>query len=187
MDNSNGASISARELLLGLKERGWNVKTLCGPLVDNHNVSDVFNVLRSRGFQANAEIQEKGEQAFTVYSFNDCGIRSVVFCTEKYSYVPRRATGELFLSLFASSLARTKPDLIITYGGSWLAAKILRVARKARVKSVFLLQNFAYNDKKLFELVDTTIVPSQYASDLYKRRLGITMITILLQKIGALN
>lgn len=46
-DQSNGAAISARELLLALSERGWEVKTFCGPCVDNPDHSSVYNVLSS--------------------------------------------------------------------------------------------------------------------------------------------
>ncbi len=48
LDQSNGASISTRELLRALAARGWEASTFCGPTVDNPNVSSDEKVLAAR-------------------------------------------------------------------------------------------------------------------------------------------
>ncbi len=41
LDQTNGASISTRSLLLALKKHGWGVKTFCGSSFDNKTITDL--------------------------------------------------------------------------------------------------------------------------------------------------
>lgn len=178
MDYSNGASVSTRELLLALSKYGWDVKTICGPCIDNPGVSDTDSVLRSRGITVKNRIRENSPEPFEVLWFGDQKIQSALFKPKNFSVVPEQTSGELFLQFIDRSLKITKPDVVITYGGFWLAPKLQQIVHNNGVKSIFTLHNFAYSERKLFDNVDLTVVPSQFASDWYKKRLNIETVAI---------
>lgn len=173
LDSSNGASISARELLRALCRNGWDVKTFCGPAVDNSGVSNVAGVLKSHGVSTTRRFLDSGKAPFAIDAFDDQGIRSLIFRPENYSDVPDPLTGEIFIEFFRRSLAKIKPDIVVTYGGYWMAPKMIDLIRDSGAKTVFLLLNFAYKDKRLFDSVDLTLVLSQFAADAYCTRVGI--------------
>lgn len=184
LDSSNGASVSARELSRALSCRGWDVKTFCGPAVDNPDVSNVAEVLKSHGIKATQKLRDSGVVPFSIDAFNDDGIRSLVFRPDDDSYVPSPLTGEVFLEFFRRSLIKIKPDVVLTYGGYWMASKLVSAIRSSGAKSVFFLLNFAYKEKKLFDDVDLTLVLSKFAANAYRERVGIesTAIPPLMRK-----
>lgn len=177
-DYSNGASITAREILLGLASSGWEVSTLCGPCIDNPEVSDVFKILRSFKVSFREVFRMEKPSSFSVYSFQESGLFSSLFVPRDDSPIPNREVGRLFLDFVADSLQKMKPDIVITYGGFWMASELLRVVRQFGAKSVFLLQNFAYWERDVFSLCDLVVVPSYFARDVYKDRLGIETVVI---------
>lgn len=178
LDASNGASISARELLRALSHRGWDVKTFCGSAVDNPRVSDVADVLNSQGIAATRVVDDSGAAPYSIDSFSDDGIRSLVYRPADDSIIPKPLTGEIFLEYLRKTLAKLKPDVVMTYGGFWLAPKVISAIRNSSAKSVFLLLNFAYKEKELFDDVDLTLTLSQFAADAYRDRIGIKALAI---------
>lgn len=74
MDASNGASISARELLRALCCRPqWDVQTFCGPAVDNSGSSTALDILASRGIATRACVRDDGFASFSIDAFRDVG------------------------------------------------------------------------------------------------------------------
>ena len=174
MDVSNGASISARELLRALHYRGWNVRTFCGPAVDNSQVSNVCDALTAHGIVARERVRDVGVAPFSIDSFQDVdGFQSFVYRPANCEPIPQRLSGEVFMRFANRILKSFRPGIVVTYGGYWLAPKILSTIRRSGAKSVFLLQNFAYKEKSIFDHVDLTIVPSEYSARVYRERLGI--------------
>ncbi len=173
LDSSNGASISARELLRALVGRGWDVKTFCGSLVDNPNISDVGKVLTSHGIKATQVVDRLKTSPYAIETFNDSGIRSLVYCPQDSSAIPSKLTGERFLEYLKVVLEEFQPDYVMTYGGYWMAPRTLEIIRRSGAKSVFLLQNFAYKEKEFFDSVDLTLVLSKFCADAYRERVGI--------------
>ncbi|MBR4750270.1 MAG: glycosyltransferase [Thermoguttaceae bacterium] len=176
LDQSNGASISTRELLRALAARGWETSTFCGPIVDNPNVSSVEKVLAARKIAPLASASNYKKTAFSTVSFRDEKIKSIAFCPVDRSQVPSSDVGRAFLSTLDAVLKRVRPDVVATYGGYWLGDQILERCKRCGAKTIVLLQNFAYHDAGYFQQADIVVVPSQYAADVYRKRLDLKTV-----------
>ncbi|MBQ8362890.1 MAG: glycosyltransferase family 4 protein, partial [Thermoguttaceae bacterium] len=80
--------------------------------------------------------------------------------------------------LFAETLRRLSPDVVLTYGGYWLGGEMLKLAKKSGAKTVAWLHNLAYRDAGYFRDVDLTLVPSEFAADVYRKRLGLDPVVV---------
>ncbi len=178
IDQSNGASVTTREILRALARRDWEVFTFCGSAVDDWRRADVKRSLARRGLTALRKVEQCDSVPFTTFSFRDEGINSILFSPEDRSQVPSKDVGTAFLRLLTSVLRRVKPDVVVTYGGYWLGGAMLKAAHDVGAKTVVLLQNFAYNDREYFRDADLVITPSQFSSNVYRERLGLKTVAI---------
>ncbi len=185
LDRSNGASITTRETLLALARRGWDVKTFCGAATDFFTPPSVDDILTSSGVAVKKRFDGGvGESAFRAVSYRDSGVDSVVVAPRSgagcvgVGAVPSRPAGEAFLQLFAETLRRLSPDVVLTYGGYWLGGDMLKIAKKSGAKTVAWLHNLAYRDAGYFRDVDLTLVPSEFAADVYRKRLGLDPVAV---------
>ena len=184
LDQSNGASITTRETLLALARRGWDVKTFCGAATDFFNPPSVDEILTSSGVAVKKRFDGGvGEGAFRAVSYRDSGVESVVVAPRSglgvgVGTVPSRPAGAAFLQLFAETLRRLSPDVVLTYGGYWLGGDMLKLAKKSGAKTVAWLHNLAYRDAGYFRDVDSTLVPSEFAADVYRKRLGLDPVAV---------
>ena len=140
LDQSNGASITTRETLLALARRGWDVKTFCGAATDFFNPPSVDEILTSSGVAVKKRFDGGvGEGAFRAVSYRDSSVESVVVAPRSGSgggvgAVPSRPAGAAFLQLFAETLRRLSPDVVLTYGGYRFVGDMLKLAKKAARK-----------------------------------------------------
>ncbi len=184
LDRSNGASITTRETLLALARRGWDVKTFCGAATDFFTSPSVDEILTSSGVAVKKRFDGGvGEGAFQAVAYRDSGVESVVVAPRSGSgggvgAVPSRPAGTAFLQLFAETLRRLSPDVVLTYGGYWLGGDMLKLAKKSGAKTVAWIHNFAYRDAGYFRDVDLTLVPSEFAADVYRKRLGLDPVAV---------
>ena len=184
LDQSNGASITTRETLLALARRGWDVKTFCGAATDFFTSPSVDEILTSSGVAVKKRFDGGvGEGAFRAVSYRDSGVESVVVAPRSGSgvgvgAVPSRPAGAAFLQLFAETLRRLSPDVVLTYGGYWLGGDMLKLAKQSGAKTVAWLHNLAYRDAGYFRDVDSTLVPSEFAADVYRKRLGLDPVAV---------
>ncbi|MBR5243836.1 MAG: glycosyltransferase family 4 protein [Thermoguttaceae bacterium] len=184
LDRSNGASITTRETLLALARRGWDVKTFCGAATDFFTPPSVDEILTSSGVAVKKRFDGGvGEGAFQAVAYRDSGVESVVVAPRSASgvgvgTVPSRPAGAAFLQLFAETLRRLSPDVVLTYGGYWLGGDMLKLAKKSGAKTVAWIHNFAYRDAGYFRDVDLTLVPSEFAADVYRKRLGLDPVAV---------
>ena len=184
LDQSNGASITTRETLLALARRGWDVKTFCGAATDFFNPPSVDDILTSSGGAVKKRFDGGvGESAFRAVSYRDSGVDSVVVAPRSrlgggVGTVPSRPAGAAFLQLFAETLRCLSPDVVLTYGGYWLGGDMLKLAKKSGAKTVAWLHNLAYRDAGYFRDVDLTLVPSEFAADVYRKRLGLDPVAV---------
>ena len=171
LDHSNGASITARQILLALAERNWQVDAFCGALLDYESRATVETTVAQHEIQIRKRVTERWQGAeYSIFSFCDGEIKSVVFDYGEYG-IPSTRAGEAFLRALDATLRRRRPEIVLTYGGYWLGTKIVELAKKYGAKTVVLLQNFAYDDPEYFHNVDLTITPSHFASGVYRERL----------------
>ncbi len=179
VDPSSGAAVSARELLAQLALKGWDVRIFCGPLLDFDRAEDVRQILADEHLVFRETTNDTDGRRYSLLSFRDGAIRSSVFVPRDAAQrAPSREDGNIFRAGVKQAVNQWRPDVLLTYGGDWLAAAILRETRQRNIATVFWLRNLAYRDPKLFELVDCTIVPSQFSRTHYRESLGIEAVAI---------
>lgn len=178
LDPSNGASITAREILLALREQGWNVSTFCGCGLDFQQQTAPLQLIYDRGITPKRIVKNDGSLPFSLAHFHDSGIASNVFLPEENKLIPSKEAGLCYLRLLETVIKQTRPEVLVTYGGYWMAGPLLNLARSHDVKTVVLLQNFAYTSAEYFRAVDRIIVPSRFASEYYRKKLGIYSVPI---------
>ena len=80
--------------------------------------------------------------------------------------------------MFKCVCEQFRPDVLVTYGGTSIGYELLRLAQAFDIKTVVTLHNLAYWDPAYFEYANLVLVPSLYAQDVYKKRLGIDSVAI---------
>lgn len=174
-DPSSGAALATRDLLELLVRRGWKVRVLCGPQLDFDRPESPRQWLNDQQIT----YQQQGQGVAASQSFS-----TVHYCRNDVpvaAYLPSspslktRATaeGNGFLALLDHALDEFRPDVLLTYGGSWVGTQIQLRARRDGAKVVFALHNFAYRDASLFSNTDAVLVPSRYAAGWYRDHVGI--------------
>jgi glycosyltransferase involved in cell wall biosynthesis len=180
LDPSSGAALATRDLLELLAQRGWACGALCGPDVDFEQAPDLAQLLRDQGLAVEAHQGPAGAAPFSLFHGLWHGVRASVY--EPRGHRPRRtptpAEGQAFLALFDGVVRRFRPDLVLTYGGHWLARELIARAKGHGLPVAFALHNLAYQDAALFRPVDAVLVPSQFAREHYRRTLGLECTAI---------
>lgn len=175
VDPSSGAALSTRDLLELLASRGWPCGVLCGPHLDFEQPESLEQLLTDHGLPFEVRRGTAGSLPFSVFHLVRSGIPVSIFDIHgsRPSEPPTRGEGEAFLALFHGVLDRFRPDVLLTYGGHWLAHELMTVARRRGLAMVFALHNFAYHDTALFRPTDAVLVPSEFTRDYYRRTLGL--------------
>lgn len=177
-DPSNGASISSREMLLGLSERDWSVHTFCADKLDFKGSTNVFQCLANRGMEFLSRGQNRSGERFTVENFRDNRILSTLYLPENNAYPPTKNVGKIFLRLLQETIRSYKPDVVLTYGGDWLGMSTIRLAQLEGSKVCINIRNCAYNDRHYCNAADLMLVPSEFAVDFYRKKLDVTSIAV---------
>jgi glycosyltransferase involved in cell wall biosynthesis len=161
-------------LLELLAARGWSCGVLSGPQVDFERGADAVEVLRTGGVSATSARGEEGGLGYTLHHALARGVRLTLYVPENSKPGdPGEAEGRVFLRLFERVCGHFRPDVMLTFGGHWLARETMARARQLGVKIVFALHNFAYADATLFQGADAVMLPSRTAQEHYRRTLGI--------------
>jgi glycosyltransferase involved in cell wall biosynthesis len=173
-DPSSGAAASTRDLLEMLAARGWSCGVLSGPHLDFDRTCDPVEVLCAGGA---AVTSGRGRDAGVDYALHHAvvgGVRLTLYVPDgAQPRDPGEAEGRVFLRLFERVCGHFRPEVLLTYGGHWLARETMARARHLGVKVVFALHNFAYGEADLFRGVDAVLLPSRTAREHYRQRLGI--------------
>ncbi|NLS91636.1 MAG: glycosyltransferase family 4 protein [Planctomycetaceae bacterium] len=179
VDPSSGAAVSARELLGMLARNGWDVRTYCGPLLDFEQAEDVRQILADQQLEVHETSVWVQCVPVALLTFDDGPVRSTVLLPpDPQRRPPSMESGSVFLGGFGELVERWRPDILLTYGGHWLAGPMFDEARRHGVRIVFWLRNFAYRDRKLFLSVDRAIVPSECSATHYLQTLGLDTTVI---------
>ena len=147
LDNSNGASISTRALLLELSRRGWDIETLCSSVQEFRDFRALEEV-----FSSNGCFLRKGYRQgdYSIFSFVDHGIESIILSGKQKNEVPSNSDISVYLHLLKAILEREKPEIVLTYGGYRLGPLIIEEARRVGTAVAVFLHNLAYKDKRYF-------------------------------------
>ncbi|HLJ92916.1 MAG TPA: glycosyltransferase [Gemmataceae bacterium] len=179
-DPSSGAALCTRELLETLSQRRWACRVFCGPHLDFEDASSLGQLLGAEQIRFEKRQTTAGAMPVSVVHFQNGGVPVMVYD----SPVARRGEnltreeGACFLALFDRVLQRFQLDLLLTYGGHWLAEEIIAHAKRRRIPVVFALHNFEYHGAELFRPVDAVLVPSRFSQEHYRRTLGLTSTAI---------
>ena len=174
-DPSSGAALSTRDLLELLARRGWSCRVFCGPQLDFEASPPLSRLLQDQHITFETRRVQLGPVPVGLFHFEQGGIPVAIYCPTlaRPHEVPGRDEGIAFLALLGRVIQEVRPDLLLTYGGHWLARETIALAKRQGVRVVFTLRNFAYDDAELFRPVDAVHVPSRFAQDYYRRTLGL--------------
>jgi glycosyltransferase involved in cell wall biosynthesis len=180
LDPSSGAAISMRDLLEMAVAHGWECAALSGPDLDLGPNASFEALLRSRGLAFQFRPGQVGGVPSTLYHCveNGVAIHAFIPADARPRQPPTREQGHAFLELLAHVQQRFRPDIVLTYGGQWVAFPLIRQARQRGARVVFALRNFDYNGRELFENVDAILVPSRASQDYYREKLGLTSTAV---------
>ncbi len=189
MDQTSGAAISARAVLLALAKNGWQVRTLCGSLFDNgeQDVETFCSGLKRRGLNYSVESRKlRGLGSVFEYRnvlFNDSGIdSSAIFILNRSRKESNqsffREESDLLLYLQDRAYETFRPNVFMTYGGQFATYASAAYFKKRSVTTVFYLCNLAYKERSVFKNFDYVIVPSEFARTAYKYRLGLETLVV---------
>ena len=181
LDQTNGASISTRALLLALAMRGWQVMTFCGPTFDR------FEPSLCQYWDRHADLSQVVHKSFrdrsldfSLSRFMYGTIRSLTFTPSPWNTRVETSLKSVrtFLGQYRSILEVERPDVVLTYGGFPFKNQLLYTAHEYGAKTCVILQNFGYTDLAFFIPADVTIVPSLFSREEYKGSIGLETVNI---------
>jgi glycosyltransferase involved in cell wall biosynthesis len=192
LDDSNGAAIANRVLARRLARLGFGVEVLSGTVVDAGQPRDPAEALDERGIPHTAgDGSGVVVGAAGVLMVDPPHLRArvdgVPMTTDgrpiRTSQDPDEAEVAEFLRLFDGTVARFRPDVLVTYGGDPLTMEILRRSRRLGMATVFTLHNFSYRSPGAFVDVDAVLVASRFSASYHRTALGIecTVIPYLIE------
>lgn len=187
LDTSSGAAVATRDLLALLTGRGWQCQVLCGPHLDFEEGASVLGLVSEQRLAYTTSSCPVGPAPFVLFHalLGDTAVKVFVppvfhrYCPPSVSVPePSPDNGEAFLALLDRLLERSRPDLLLTYGGDWLTEEIMARARRRGLPVVFALHNFEYQSVGPFRGADAILVPSEFAREHYRRTLGLESTAI---------
>jgi glycosyltransferase involved in cell wall biosynthesis len=179
-DRSSGAALCTRELLELLTRRGWLCRVFCGPHLDFEQAVSLPQLLAAQHIGFELRQTNAGAVPVSVIHFRQGGVPVMIYDTPvaRAFQAPTRDEGVCFMALFERVLERFRPDMVLTYGGHWLAQEIIAHTKRRGIPVIFALHNFDYHKAELFRPVDAVVVPSRFAQAHYRRTLGLECTAI---------
>src|SRR5262249_33969499 len=83
-----------------------------------------------------------------------------------------------FLGLYERVLELFRPDVVLTYGGHWLAQEGIAPAQHRGIARVFALHNLGHHPAQLFPPGDAGLVPARLAPAPYRPTVGLRCTAI---------
>ncbi len=186
-DNSNGAAVASCALMRALVSRGLAVEVLCGAMLDRDQESDLAAWLVECGWALEERV-EGGWSADAAgvrpdvppyFRLNADGVPVTIHRSPTTRpHEPGDEECAEFLRLLDATLDRFRPDVLIGYGGSRIAAEGFRRARARGIATVFTLHNFLYRTTGPFADVDAVAVPSRFSADFHREALGLDCVVL---------
>jgi tetratricopeptide (TPR) repeat protein/glycosyltransferase involved in cell wall biosynthesis len=148
--------------------------------MDFETKRSLADVLAVHGVRYQVHHAMIGTLPFSLYRYKRTGVHVTVY--DSPGQTPNGSLGgpegTHFLNLFEQVLDHFSPNILLTYGGNWVAKEIIARAKRRGIAIVFALHNLAYTDSSLFSTVDAVLVPSRFAKVHYKRCLGLDCTAI---------
>ena len=181
-DNSNGASVASRAMLECLARHGFAVGATTGTVLESgQDVEPGSWLVEQRlKFESPEAPTSRGDEPIstldspTSYRLRGRDVEVVLHrSSTTRPHEPDEPEIRGFLRLFEEVMDRSRPDVVVNYGGDSLAALVRQRSRARGAAVVFALHNFNYPNRKPFAGVDAVIVPSRFAASYYRKALGL--------------
>jgi glycosyltransferase involved in cell wall biosynthesis len=172
LDTTSGAAIAMRELLSQLTQRGFSCEAVTASIFDPPRQVFLEEVFTRH--DATVMAQGLSPENVPFVKVSSLGLSHTIVKTarsQRQALVPREEAA--LLLLVEQEIGEFKPTLLLTYGGLTVERAIHRLAHRCGIPVVFFLANPFYKKVKTFSEVDLVLVPSNYLSEFYKRRLGL--------------
>lgn len=169
LDTSSGASISARQILLQLKRRGWDVRILgCTTFDSERGMGTYKKYCKSNPGKPFVKIKDKD------------GLEHLLVVTSDSSQA-NATNSELnrLYQIYLSTLSEFQPDFVFFYGGMALDLLIADEARSRNITTLAYLVNANYlNGTRWCRDVDMILTDSKATANLYKEKLNLNVTPI---------
>jgi glycosyltransferase involved in cell wall biosynthesis len=169
LDTSSGASLSARQMLVQLKRRGWDVRILGATVFDSERGMTLLNPHREA---------LRGKPVVNVTDPD--GLQHTLIVTRHWaSDELRNAELNLLFTHYAALLDQFRPDLVFFYGGNAFDLLIPQEAKRRGIKSVAYLVNPNYvGGTRWCEDVDRILTDSHATAAFYKEKVGLDLVPL---------
>src|SRR5712692_3382271 len=126
-DPSSGAALCTRELLELLARRGWACRVFCGPRLDFEDAPSLAHMLGAQEIAFEQRQTRGGAVPLSVLHLRHAGVPVMIYDSPaaRSSQNPTPEEGVRFLALLERVLERFQPDVVLTYGGNWLAQEMM--------------------------------------------------------------
>jgi glycosyltransferase involved in cell wall biosynthesis len=162
-----------------LVESGFTVRALATTATERSSKSDAATELRKLGLKLQIDKGRTGNRIRPEILFEHRGVSFRLMDTGRHTMADWQPTlGRQFDLAFDEELKHFQPDVILTFGGHISDIRRHKRARNQGIKVVFGLRNESYMSAEFFEGVDGVLTPSQYMTDLYREKIGITSVPL---------
>ena len=181
LDDSNGAAVASRNQMEALARHGFEVEALTGSVLELGDEANVGVWLARQGLDApllggtwTADAGGVRADVPPHYRLTVNGVAITIHAgPSTHRHWPDATEHADFVQLFEAIAARSRPDIVVGYGGGAMIAEVFARVRTRGGAVVFALHNFAYHDRSAFAHVDRVFVPSRFSADSYRRTLGL--------------
>ncbi len=91
---------------------------------------------------------------------------------------PNSAEARQYLALFERCLEEFAPDQLIACNGHQMILDAMGLARQRGITTAFAIRSFGYYDRRYFRDVDHAFTCSQFLTDVYQEKVGLTSTPI---------
>jgi len=163
LDSTSGASISVRQILLQLQQRGFDVKVIGATNFDHPR--------GATGMGANWSQMQKRGGAFV--NAVDGPLEHELFVTKSTERGNMTCAEEsAWYNRYLQLLHQFQPDMVFTYGGRPLDLLLASEAKYHGISVAFYLVNGNYKSNRFSRDVDVLLTDTHATAGLYKKRIG---------------
>ncbi len=173
LDFSNGAATSVRDLMVALAARGHACRVLCGPRLDTGEPGRriVETIARMGLPMRRAHLSEPAPH--TLIEIDDRGVQSsIVLAPDQLGYPPPEPFGRVLLGYYEQLLRSFGPDLVLSFGDSWIERELHAAAARRGIPVAYVLCNYGFRRPEFF----TSLHPftcSAHLTEHYKATIGV--------------
>ena len=189
-DHTSGAAHSMRILMQWLRDAGHDVSVLCTARFDAKAPSNLLQHLSDHGLSVRRTPPPKAfvrssrrasnlgpGRPILEFTLHDVPV-TMLWTSAPPNTPAERFEAEQFLFTLDQRFAPQPPDVLLAYGGHPAVHQGMRQARERKIRTVFTLRNYGYEDRRYFEHADHVFTTSPYLSEFYRERIGLRSIGI---------